>query len=79
MSLPVRCFSCGYVIGKLEQKFIDLLEKGESYESALKTLNVELYCCRRILLGYVNIAEKLLLFPQQIETNDKKNSEAGEE
>lgn len=78
MSLPVRCFSCGYVIGQLEQKFIDLLEEKGNHEEALKALNVKKYCCRRMFLGYVNIAEQLLLFPQQVETNDKKNSETEE-
>lgn len=76
MSLPVRCFTCGYPIGQYEQKFINLLESKGDQEKAVKAMNMKQYCCQRMFLGYVNIAEQLLLFPESIDIKNGKKSES---
>lgn len=67
MSLPVRCFTCGSVIGNLEQKFIDHLENGLEKKEFLDNMNVRQICCRRMFLGYENIIDKLNVFPKHID------------
>lgn len=79
MSLPVRCFTCGNIIGHMEEKYIAQLESKITPEKALNTLGVTEYCCRRHFLGYVNILDQLLLFPDSVETNDMKNSDPDKE
>jgi DNA-directed RNA polymerase I, II, and III subunit RPABC5 len=69
--LPVRCFTCGYTIGKYESKYEELLEQGLSEQEAVETFNLKRYCCKRMFYGYVNIIDKLLLF-SEIPKKEKK-------
>lgn len=64
MSLPVRCFTCNKVIGQYETKFENALKEGIEMEKILDTFKLKRMCCRRMFLGYVNITDKLLMFPQ---------------
>lgn len=64
MSLPVRCFTCGKFIGNKEERYVKMLESGIDRKTVLDTLGMKRYCCRRMFLGYVNIIDQLLLFPQ---------------
>jgi DNA-directed RNA polymerase subunit N (RpoN/RPB10) len=72
--MPVRCITCGKIVGDLEGKFLEMLSSGLSQADATKNLNLSRYCCNRMFLGYVNVLDKLLLFPDDIETGDKKNT-----
>jgi len=75
---PVRCFSCGAVVGRYEIRYEELLEEGKTPTEALDTLKVSRYCCRRMFLGHVNIIDSLLLFPNQKEKEQeqKKKTES---
>jgi DNA-directed RNA polymerase subunit N (RpoN/RPB10) len=73
MSLPVRCYTCGSIIGKYEQKFITKLEEGMSENEILDNIlkiPKSKYCCRRMFLGYVNTLDELLKFPKDIPTRN---------
>jgi DNA-directed RNA polymerase subunit N (RpoN/RPB10) len=61
---PVRCFSCGSVVGKKEKSYQQLLENGTSPKDALDSLNISRYCCRRMFLCHYDVVDKLNLFPQ---------------
>lgn len=75
MSLPVRCITCGKIVAHLEDEFNNMLNSGMNQGDATNKLNLLRYCCKRMFLGYVNVHEKQLLFPDDIETNDKKDTE----
>ena len=61
MIIPVRCFTCGKVIGNKWESFLNLVEEGEYDEGqALEKLGLKRYCCRRMLLTHVDLIEKLL-------------------
>ncbi len=60
MILPVRCFTCGKVIGNKWDQYITLLQEGKSEGEALNQLEMSRYCCRRMLLTHVDLIEKLL-------------------
>eukprot|EP00727_Mastigamoeba_balamuthi_P000991 m51a1_g1089 putative dna-directed rna polymerase ii kda polypeptide (69) ;mRNA; f:57048-57402 len=63
MIIPVRCFTCGKVIGHLWERYISLLSGEEGDEnSALDILQLKRYCCRRMLLTHVDLIEKLLTY-----------------
>jgi DNA-directed RNA polymerase subunit N len=55
MKLPVRCFTCGAVIGKDWDKFLEKVEKGEDPEKVLDQLGYHRYCCRRMFLSHVEL------------------------
>lgn len=60
MIIPVRCFTCGKVVGNLWSKYTTLLENGTDANEALTKLNLKRYCCRRMLLTHVDIISRLL-------------------
>ena len=61
MIIPVRCFSCGKVIGNLWNKYQDQLKKKVDAKQALTNLGLVRACCRRMLLTHVEIVDLLLL------------------
>ena len=60
MIIPVRCFTCGKVIGNKYEKYLELLQSDFSEGDALDALELRRYCCRRMLLTHVDLIEKLL-------------------
>ncbi len=62
MMVPVRCFSCGKVIGSLYEEFKQRTEKGEKAESVLDELGVKRYCCRRMLLAQADLIDDIMKF-----------------
>lgn len=60
MIIPVRCFTCGKVIGNKWETYLGLLQAEYTEGDALDALGLKRYCCRRMLLGHVDLIEKLL-------------------
>jgi len=60
--IPVRCFSCGRVIGDLYYKFKEEVEKGRHPKEVLDELGVKRYCCRRMLLSHVEVIDEVLKY-----------------
>ncbi|HDD57165.1 MAG: DNA-directed RNA polymerase subunit N [Thermoplasmata archaeon] len=69
MIIPVRCFTCGKVIGSLYEDFnkryqeykraVEAGEKPkETPKEILDDLGVERYCCRRMLLTHVDLLKE---------------------
>jgi DNA-directed RNA polymerase subunit N (RpoN/RPB10) len=51
--LPIRCFTCGKVLGNKFEKFYTYKDK----EKAYKDLGIERYCCKNILLTSIDTSE----------------------
>ena len=62
MIIPIRCFTCGKVIGNKWDSYLELLNQNFSENSALDILGLRRYCCRRMLLTHVDLIEKLLSY-----------------
>lgn len=62
MIIPVRCFTCGKIIGNKWDPYLELLNQNFSENSALDMLGLRRYCCRRMLLTHVDLIEKLLSY-----------------
>lgn len=60
MIIPVRCFTCGKVIGNKWDLYLDLLQADYTEGDALDALGLVRYCCRRMLMTHVDLIEKLL-------------------
>jgi DNA-directed RNA polymerase subunit N len=56
MMIPVRCFTCGKVIGDLWEEFSKRCEN-EPPGKVLDDLGVTRYCCRRMLLTHVELID----------------------
>lgn len=55
MIIPVRCFSCGKVIGSKWEPYLKLLEDGFTEKESMDKLGLKRYCCRRMILTHVDI------------------------
>ena len=60
MIIPVRCFTCGKVIGNKYETYIELVNTNFKESEALDELELKRYCCRRMVLTHVDLIEKLL-------------------
>lgn len=60
MLIPIRCFTCGALIGDKFCEYKALLEKGLMPKEALDKIEVKRYCCRRMFLsGFEGIDQML--------------------
>lgn len=63
MIIPVRCFSCGKVVGDKWETYLSYLEDDNMTEGdALDRLKLKRYCCRRMVLTHVDLIEKFLKY-----------------
>ncbi|EZG70695.1 DNA-directed RNA polymerase subunit II [Gregarina niphandrodes] len=62
MIIPIRCFSCNKPIANKWEPYVALLNEGVSEGEALQRVGCERYCCKRMLLGHVDIIERLLMY-----------------
>ena len=65
MIIPVRCFTCGKVIGNKWDSFLAHQAEGMSPKMALDELGLKRYCCRRMLLTHVDNMDALLTYESQ--------------
>jgi DNA-directed RNA polymerase subunit N len=59
MQIPVRCLSCGKVIGDRYDEFQERTEDGEDAGEVLDDLGLEKYCCRTVFLTHVDNIEEV--------------------
>lgn len=59
MHIPVRCFTCGKLIGNLWEDFDKRVKAGEDPEKVLDSLGLNRYCCRRMLISHVNVIDDI--------------------
>lgn len=62
MIIPVRCFTCGKVIGDKWEDFALRVKEGGDPGKVLDDLGVVRYCCRRMLLSHVEIIDEIIRF-----------------
>lgn len=62
MMVPVRCFSCGKVIGHLYEQFRKMVEQGENPKKALDDMKLKRYCCRRMIFSQVDLIDEIAKF-----------------
>jgi len=60
--IPVRCFTCGKVVGDKWQDFTLRVKEGEDAGRVLDDLGLTRYCCRRMLLSHVEIIDEIIKY-----------------
>ena len=70
--IPVRCFTCGRLIGDKWEEFAQRVKDGEDAGRVLDALEVTRYCCRRMLLSHIDIIDEVLNF--YVETGKKRRA-----
>ena len=67
MLIPVRCFSCGNLIADKFDDYQTKLKAGEDPEKVLNDLQINRYCCRRMLLTTVETIQQVIPFYESIQ------------
>jgi len=62
MIIPIRCFSCGKVVGHLWEEYKRRVDAGEDSKKVLDDLGLKRYCCRGLFLGNVDLIKKISAF-----------------
>ncbi|MDG6222641.1 MAG: DNA-directed RNA polymerase subunit N [Candidatus Bathyarchaeota archaeon] len=65
MIIPVRCFTCGKLVADVWEDFNKRVQSGEDPKKVLDSLGVTRYCCRRMVLGHIEISDSILRFYSQ--------------
>lgn len=65
MLVPVRCFTCGKLIGDKFEEFKAKVQSGEDPGKALDDLQVARYCCRRMMITSVDLIDQVLPYYSQ--------------
>ena len=74
MIIPVRCFTCGKLVGDKWDEFSRRIRTGENPKEVLDSLDVKRYCCRRMLLSNVEIIDEILHFHEEAERRKDSRS-----
>lgn len=59
MMIPVRCFTCGKVIGQLWEKYKKSVDDGDDPGKVMDELGMDRYCCRQMFLGNVDLIKEI--------------------
>jgi len=46
------------------EPYKELIEKGEPPEEVFKKLGIKRFCCKRMIIGHVDLIDELLKFPR---------------
>ena len=59
MIMPVRCMTCGKLLGQHWEEYKKRTEKGEDPKKVLDSLGIERYCCRSLFMTHVSMTDKI--------------------
>lgn len=62
MIIPIRCFTCGKLIGDKWEPFERMRKEGKNINEIYKELGITRFCCKRMLVSHVNLLDDLLAF-----------------
>lgn len=62
MIVPVRCFTCGKVIGDSYELYAQRIEMGEKSNEILDSLGIERYCCRKMLVAHADLIDEVMAY-----------------
>ena len=62
MIVPVKCFSCGKVIGDAYEEFAKRVGAGEDPKKVLDDLGIKRYCCRRMLFTQADLMDEIMKY-----------------
>lgn len=61
MSIPVRCYSCGKVIGTIQINELAQKAKNKNdFQKIFTEYGIRRYCCKTIIMTFVPAIEKLI-------------------
>jgi len=62
MIIPVRCFTCGKVVGSAFEAYQTKVKMGGAPAQVLTELGLERYCCRRMILAHEDLIDDIMVY-----------------
>jgi len=59
MERPIRCFSCGKVLGDKYEKIDKLKKEKKSMKEIFEIMKIDRMCCRLIIMNIVVLSDKV--------------------
>lgn len=72
--LPLRCFTCNNFIGDKWDKYTKGKNGSHKYKDLLDSLGLKRICCRRMLLGHVEVIDDTIMYSSTCTTMDESNT-----
>ena len=66
MLVPVRCFTCGSLVGNKHEEFQKRVKEGEDPGKVLTKMGVKRYCCRRMLLAATTTIDQVIPYYESL-------------
>ncbi len=63
---PIRCFTCGKIIGHLYREYEYRVNKGEDRGKIMDDLGLNRYCCRRHFLAFEGVEDRSILINEYV-------------
>jgi DNA-directed RNA polymerase I, II, and III subunit RPABC5 len=60
MIIPVRCYTCGKVIGNKWETYVYYKKEKIDEKEIFEKLGLKRYCCKRMLLTHVDLIDKII-------------------
>jgi DNA-directed RNA polymerase subunit N len=65
--VPVRCFTCGKLIGDKYKEFVTRVrDKGEDPQAVLDSLGLTRICCRRMMVSAFEYIDEVLAYSEGV-------------
>lgn len=64
MIVPIRCFTCGRLIGDKWHEYSRRVKQGEDPKKVLDEMGMKRYCCRRMMISHVEIIDDFLSYAE---------------
>lgn len=78
MIIPIRCFTCGNILGNKWETYNKLLEQGMPPKQALDKLGLKRFCCRRMMLAHVDLVDRMLRYTRADAGVDQDSDDVSE-
>jgi DNA-directed RNA polymerase subunit N len=73
MIIPVRCFTCGKVIGNKWKQYEHEVQSGNKTPAQIfDGIGFDRYCCRRMFVTHINLIDNVLLYTKDLATNEQQ-------
>ena len=59
---PIRCFTCGKLLGDKFEEFDKRIKNGEDPKQVLDDLGMKRYCCRTVMLTSIDATDEIAKF-----------------
>jgi DNA-directed RNA polymerase subunit N len=73
MIIPIRCFTCGKLVADKWEDFSKRVKSGEDPGKVLNDLEIQRYCCRRMILSHIELIDELLSYYEETRKRNAEN------